>query len=174
MLPLKGSASSLPSDFDGFLFAPIDENSGNSGMPLSVLSALARRDVDPWEEAARLTCLPREAAIQRLSALIVVLPDGASTHSDPEAIAARLIALLPHGAGSVIHSRTERPSVRTASHAWLVKCVIVYWIIALFVLGAQLFVASHPVVTRAATAAMPMSGPVVSQAPPRNADPRRK
>jgi hypothetical protein len=30
-------------------------------MPLSVLSALARRDVDPWHEAAKLSLLPRHA-----------------------------------------------------------------------------------------------------------------
>jgi hypothetical protein len=40
------------SDFDAFLFAPVGEE--RNGMLLSVLSALARLDVDPWQEAARL------------------------------------------------------------------------------------------------------------------------
>ena len=64
--------SDLASDFDDFLYAPIRED--KSGMPLSVVSALARLDVDPWEEAARLAAMPGEAATQRLSALIASLP----------------------------------------------------------------------------------------------------
>jgi hypothetical protein len=42
--------SPLGSEFDGFLYARIGEDS--NGMLLSVLAALARLDVDPWEEAA--------------------------------------------------------------------------------------------------------------------------
>jgi len=34
-------------EFETFLYAPIGQD--NEGMPLSVLSALARRDVDPWQ-----------------------------------------------------------------------------------------------------------------------------
>ena len=55
----QDSVSSLGSDFNDFLYAPISE--GRNGMLLSVLSALARLDVDPWEEAAQLAQLPREA-----------------------------------------------------------------------------------------------------------------
>jgi hypothetical protein len=44
------------SEFDDFLYAPIVE--GGNGMVLSVLSALARVNVDPWDEAARLARLP--------------------------------------------------------------------------------------------------------------------
>jgi hypothetical protein len=45
----SGSASRLGSEFDDFLFAPIGED--RNGMLLSVLSALARLDIDPWQEA---------------------------------------------------------------------------------------------------------------------------
>jgi hypothetical protein len=31
----------------------------NNGMPLTALSTLARMDVDPWEEASKLTRLPQ-------------------------------------------------------------------------------------------------------------------
>lgn len=48
------SGYSLPnSEFNAFVFAPIGEE--RNGMLLSVMSALARRDIDPWQEAARLT-----------------------------------------------------------------------------------------------------------------------
>ena len=46
------SVSRLGSEFDDFLYAPIGED--RNGMLLSVLSALARLDIDPWQEAAKL------------------------------------------------------------------------------------------------------------------------
>ena len=39
----------LGCEFDRFLYASVGDD--NNGMPLTVLSALARMDVDPWEEA---------------------------------------------------------------------------------------------------------------------------
>jgi hypothetical protein len=82
-----------PSEFDAFLFAAVGQD-GNDHQ-LSVLSALARADVDPWQEAAELACLPGETATERLVSLIATVPGGLSTHPDPETVAARLIALLP-------------------------------------------------------------------------------
>lgn len=64
-------------------------------MPLSVLSALARMDVDPWQEAAGLAQLPRETASRRLVWLMAMLPNETLPHSDRGAVAARLIARLP-------------------------------------------------------------------------------
>ena len=55
----------LGSQFDDFLFAPIGEE--ENGMLLSVVSALARLDLDPWQEAASLTGLPVGTATQRLA-----------------------------------------------------------------------------------------------------------
>jgi hypothetical protein len=45
--------------FDEFLSASIVEE--KNGMALSVMSAFARRNVDPWQEAARLSQLPRDS-----------------------------------------------------------------------------------------------------------------
>ena len=47
-------------EFDEFLGAAIRED--RNGTTLSVLSALARLDVDPWREATRLARMPRAAA----------------------------------------------------------------------------------------------------------------
>jgi hypothetical protein len=52
----SASVSHLGSEFDNFLFASIGES--RNGMLLSVLSALARLDLDPWQEAAELARLP--------------------------------------------------------------------------------------------------------------------
>src|SRR5208337_1693816 len=83
----------LGREFDNFLFAPIDDD--QNGPPLSVVSALARLDVDPWKEAAGLARMPREQAKERLTSLIASLPKGSTASQTPKAIAARLIALLP-------------------------------------------------------------------------------
>ena len=83
------------------LYAPICEEA--NGMQLSVLSALARMDVDPWEEATRLAAMPKAIAERTLvSTLDQVL--GKSCHrSETEVIAARLVHLLPQrGEGGTI------------------------------------------------------------------------
>ena len=74
--------SALAPEFDDFLFASIGEDS--NGVLLSVLSALARLDVDPWHEAASLAQLPGTTATRRLASLIAALPDRPSTQLDPE------------------------------------------------------------------------------------------
>lgn len=88
------SPFTLPrSQFNEFLFASIGTD-GN-GMPLSVVSALARLEVDPWQEAARLSELPKERAAAALDGLIRRLPPGGWDPGEIRAIAARLIDLLP-------------------------------------------------------------------------------
>ena len=81
-------------EFDEFLCAPIGDDRNGTG--LSVLSALARLNVNPWEEATSLALMPREAAVVRLTALIDALPNE-GTIGIPTTIAADLVALLPRG-----------------------------------------------------------------------------
>jgi hypothetical protein len=83
----------LGAEFDAFLFAPIGNEA--NGHPLSVISALARLDLDPWQEAVSLSNLSALAATQRLTSLIATLPGGLANHFPPAAIAARLAGLLP-------------------------------------------------------------------------------
>jgi AcrR family transcriptional regulator len=82
-------------ELDSFLLAPIGEE--KNGILLSILSALARKDIDPWQEAARLSRLPRAVATDSLCAMIAALPPGVAHPADPRSIAERLIALLPAG-----------------------------------------------------------------------------
>ena len=88
------SVSFFRPEFADFLYAPIGADKGE--MPLSVLSALSRLDVDPWREAAELSELPKGVATQRLASLIARLPGGRWPLADASAIADRLIQLLPH------------------------------------------------------------------------------
>ncbi len=87
------SISFFRPELDRFLHAPIDAD--RNGMPLSVLSALTRLHIDPWEEAVELAQLPKKAAGERLASSIARLPDGRWTPTDVRAIADRLIELLP-------------------------------------------------------------------------------
>ena len=64
-------------------------------MLLSVLSALARLDIDPWREAVELARMPKGAANRRVMSLIAGLEIASPTPLEPETIAARLVALLP-------------------------------------------------------------------------------
>jgi hypothetical protein len=53
----------IGSEFDEFLGASIGED--RNGMGLTILSALARLNVDPWQEATSLALMLRETAVQR-------------------------------------------------------------------------------------------------------------
>jgi len=87
------SVSFFRPEFDDFLYAPVGME--RDEMPLSVLSVLARLDLDPWKEAAELSDLPRDSATQRLASLIARLPGGRWTQAEAGGIAHRLIELLP-------------------------------------------------------------------------------
>ena len=79
--------------FEKFLYAPIRED--RNGTPLTVLSALARLDVDPWQEAVSLARMPSDAAAARLTALIAALPGDSIRDILASSIAADLVTLLP-------------------------------------------------------------------------------
>jgi hypothetical protein len=118
-MPHCASLSPLGSEFDVFLFAPIGED--RNGMMVSVVSALARLDVDPWEEAARLARLPGKALIERLAALIAALPDGQTAHADPRVVATRLATLLPRPRPDVAR---RAAASRTVMHVTLLAIVL--------------------------------------------------
>lgn len=92
MAPLS-QMSIGPTSFDAFLYSLVGED--EAGIELSVLSALARLGLDPWNEAARLANLPRAAAAQALAKSIAMLPVGNWREADSHEIAARLVNRLP-------------------------------------------------------------------------------
>ena len=94
------SVSFFRSEFDDFLYAAIGAD--KNGMPLSVLSALTRLDVDPWQEAAELSEMPKDKAAARLQTLIARLPGPRMTQADLRAIADRLTTLLPRVASATV------------------------------------------------------------------------
>jgi hypothetical protein len=146
VVDMKHSAMVLSrgSEFDAFLFAPIVEE--KNGMLLSVLSALARLDLDPWREAAELTRMPMETAKQRLKSLIETLPDGPPTRPELETISTRLIALLPCRVRSSIPSSEAFPdTLAVLNSRAFIYVVLVNLIFMAGMMGAQYAAANlHP------------------------------
>ena len=79
-------------DLDNFLYAAVGEE--RDGVPLSLVSAFARLDLDPWHEASRLASLAKPEAGAQLAETILRL--GAySPLPRARRIADELIELLP-------------------------------------------------------------------------------
>jgi len=127
--------SLLDSEFNDFLFAPIGEETND--MPLTVISALARLDIDPWREAARLTRLPKELATQSLTSTIEGLSSGRWAPSESRVIAGRLVQLLPSRRNSNVSSVAPNSSFRQ------IRSLAMMWLIYSVVLGALLMVGNH-------------------------------
>ena len=153
-------ASLLGPEFDGFLYAPLGEE--RNGMRLSVLSALARLEIDPWQEAAKLAGLPGATATERLASLIALLPNEPLMHRDPETIAARLVALLPRRASSNTTPLKTLLGARKMTHSW----AVIYVMMMVLALGTEWIAASHQVSGQVDKAHTPASGTISPQAPP--------
>jgi hypothetical protein len=89
--------SRLGSEYDAFLFAPLCED---DELPLSVLSVLARQDVDPWQEAERLAQLSEEHATNSLASRIWKSNSERWSPSEASILAIRMVQLLPSHGGS--------------------------------------------------------------------------
>lgn len=141
----SAQVSFLAPEFDEFLFAQIGED-GN-GMLLSVLSALARLDLDPWQEAAKLARLPKTTATERLASLLRTPCGELPADPEPETLAAGLIALLPQLSRISIGS-PEPVSRAAGASAYLqaTTCVVVAAIFTVLALGIEFTMASHAAV----------------------------
>jgi hypothetical protein len=122
------------SPFDRFLFASLSEH---DGMALTVLSALARQDLDPHEEAARLGQLPRDEARTRLAAIITKINGEGQSPQQAMTTATELLALLP--ADSNTESDPEARIVPAVSN----QAQFMMWLTYGIVLGALFFNGSN-------------------------------
>ena len=83
-----------------------------NGMTLSVLSILARRGMDPWQEAERLAKLPRTEAVDGLAQIIATTPASRWSLLDAKAIASRLVALLPAPGAGPYNASSAQPATK--------------------------------------------------------------
>jgi hypothetical protein len=119
------------SDLNSFLFADIGvEASGNN---LSVLSALARMGMDPWQEGGRLAKLPRRAAADALGKLIEAMPASRWSQSEAWVIASRLVVLLPNAAARAASGPVEKTG-QAAEGQW----GILFAVLAMIFVGLAL------------------------------------
>lgn len=100
-----------------FLYAAVAKE--RSGMEITVLSALARRGLDPWKEARRLAALPRPDAAAELDALMASL-----RLRTPSAAANNLVSLLPANRRAPSSAAmTALPKVLPLPKVWLIAAL---------------------------------------------------
>lgn len=159
-MTLATATSAFEAHFAPFLYAAVREDP--DGTPLTVLSVLARLEIDPWEEAARLAQLPGEAAAQALAALISGLPKDSAAPPDSATIAARLITLLPRrselGIAVQTVSSVGARVIRIPNRAMLVARAVWCLIALALLLLSQWVAVSH---LGAAPANKQLAAPVV-------------
>ena len=107
---------SLGPEFDHFLYAVVCRET--NGMQLTMASAIARSGIDPWQEAARISRMPRETALRALARFI---PD--RTARDPAGPAEPmpvevLFALLP------LRGAIAAPVAKSATRVEVVAFII--------------------------------------------------
>jgi hypothetical protein len=132
-MALSARSSLLHSDLNDFLFAPVGDE--QNGMPLSVISALTRLGLEPWEEAARLAALPKALAAEALAPMIARLSLAWQQRSDNLAIAQRLVGLLP------VRGHVAMPG-RERTGAWDKRYSNAVTLLACLALGAAVLFAT--------------------------------
>jgi hypothetical protein len=146
-------------EFNAFLFASVGED--KSGVELTVLSALTRLGFDPWQEAARLSELPRETAARTLASAFALLPEGDWKIPQMANLAARLVDCLPRpGASPIAIVARGQPAGRVTSRLTMRPTRWLFW---LAVAVGWYFVVSHltanPVFDSSPTVSTPSKAP---------------
>jgi hypothetical protein len=156
MTPIA-SIAALGPEFDDFLFAIIGDD--RNGMQLSVVSVLARVDLDPWYEAATLAELPAELAALRLAPLLAALSERTLQQASAKTTAVRLIALLPRRANASTPPAVRGLGAASATHPRALPTPILIAIYLILSLGIQVFVARQDTAVRINTVHVPASTP---------------
>jgi len=127
-MTLRGSFRPLRPDLDRFLFATVGDEI--DGIPLSVISAMTRLDLDPWQESGRLSSLSNRKTVEQLARLIAELPGLFRPLDEARQIADRLIQLLPrHDTDRRSTPQVQirlcylRPALSRTSQLW-VACLV--------------------------------------------------
>jgi len=130
---LRGSGFLGP-EFNEFLFEPIGVD--QFGRPLSVVSALARLDLDAWAEASKLALMPKDIAAEKLSAFIRRCTEFPQAVRDSHKIAERLVVLLPTRA-TLARQQAEAP-IAPGQATQSGRSAMVFLLVMVVLVGAQL------------------------------------
>ena len=104
-------------EYDKFLYAIVAES---EDLPITVLSMLSRLNIDPWLEAARLTQLPRQQAVDGLSENIQRFKSSISP-AQAGALASKLTEHLP--ARDTLVAQAMREESADFTSMWLIFAV---------------------------------------------------
>lgn len=133
VMAMQRPALNVTARYDDFLFAWVWDEP--RGMRLSVVSALARMNLDPWEEAARLAALPAPDAESALVSTLNLLPGHPQTSPETGVLAARLVALLPKARATT----TAKVAAITAGHEQQTS----HWLVWLCIAIAMSLLSAH-------------------------------
>jgi hypothetical protein len=151
------------SEFDNFLFTAlgVDQN----GLPLSVVSLLARLNLDPWQEAETLAALSSEAAAKRLALSLDTLTDPTLRRGNSEATVLRLLALLPRRVAHTVDKTVASLGVVATTDSGARIAMIVVITSAIFLVGSQILAAHR------AASILPGAAPEPVSSAPSHAQP---
>jgi len=135
----RGSFHPLRPDLDKFLFAEVEDETDE--MPLSVISALTRLGLDPWEEAGRLSSLRNREAVEQLARLIAELPGNFHPLREAREIASTLVPLLPNHNSSPTSALQVQIRPRYCKALLTLPKLSQFWV-ACFVLAAAAVVSA--------------------------------
>jgi hypothetical protein len=155
------SVKFLGPEFNDFLFAPIGME--RNGKSLSVISAMARLDLDPWAEAKILSQLPAVSATQKLTSFIDGLQKTPAAPDVDRMIASQLIALLPG------HTRTKMAAKAASVNAAAIEprfSLLLFFVSMTIMLSIQFIMhaeyppehnnTAHAITSNAATQRVPL------------------
>ena len=125
------ATTALSPAFDDFLFATVCEE--RSETRLSVVSVLARLDLDPWTEAAELARLPVDRATLRLTSLLAGVASLPGAPPDRATIAARLVALLPTSGNAATPSSVSSDHVPTTPYFRMFRTMCLFFLASMAV-----------------------------------------
>jgi hypothetical protein len=148
--------STLNARYEDFLFAPVCEDA--NGMRLSVISALARMNVDPWEEATRLAAMPKAIAEKTLLSILDVVSGRSWKSPEAAAVAARLVRLLPQPGEPAAIAATATANAATATAKGPAQLKSYWWVWLGFWLAMSFMLPHHQATTTNAGAATSQSG----------------
>ena len=145
--------STLNARYEEFLFAQVCEEA--NGMRLSVLSALARMNVDPWEEATRLAAMPKAIAEKTLLSSLDLVSGKSWKSPEAAAIVARLVRLLPQ-------ADEAAPLAATGNAQALAQRKSYWWVWVGFALTMSLMTQHHQATTATTNAVTTQSGAITT------------
>jgi len=140
-------------------------------MRVSVISALARTNVDPWEEATRLAAMPKAIAEETLLSILDVVSGRSWKSPEATAIVARLVRLLPQSGETATIATTGTANAAPEIEKVLNMQKKYWWLWVAMALVMSFMMPHHQAATSSAPAATSESGAIFQSKSAQTPDP---